>query len=257
MAQAPPGRIFVQADMAQLEYRIIAALAGSARLLKIFRDKLDAHIDMARFVFGEDYFDSLPPDVQENLRTIVKRVVYALGYGAMPKRITMSLREDRKMPIDVRALIDFTRVSDIWNGFFRRNPEIHGWRNSLLQFVDENGYLEIPPLGRRRYFPLPADRNKVFNWPVQTLGSDIVNLALSRVDDRLPANAWPLIHGHDSGLWECDEVDGAEVAHIVEEEFEYELNGPAGPVRLYAEAEIVRAWYEGKKWPHPEAPLEL
>lgn len=248
--RAPPGRKFVQADEEQLEYRLIAVLAGAKRLLEIFNTPgQDAHIEMARFVFGPS-FDQMPLDKRKAIRTIVKRVVYALNYGAGPLKIVMSVREDRRLPIDVRALVTLPRVQKIHDGFFAANPEIKTWRENLLLQVDATGFIEIPPLGRRRYFTRPADRNKVFNWPVQTFGSDMVNLALSAIEDRLPLTARPLVHGHDAGLWECDESDALLVKQIVEEEMRFDLTGPAGPVTLIAEAEIVQAWYEDAPWPN-------
>ena len=153
--------------------------------------------------------------------------------------------------MEVRAFLTLTRVQAIYDGFFEANPEIRTWREGLLRQVESIGYIEIPPLGRRRYFVVP-DRNKVFNWPIQTLGSDIVNLALVNIHEKLPLGAETLVHGHDAGLWECSEKDAPFVKELVEREMHFTLNGPAGPVDLTLEAEIVDAWYEGSAadWPN-------
>ena len=246
MIRAPTGKVLIYADQAQLEYRIIACLSGAKRLLEIFADPTrDAHTEMCWYIFGKERFVALPPDKQESLRTIVKRVVYALGYGAEPPKITFSLREDRRMPLDVRALVTLHRIEEIKAGFFKANPEIHVWREGMLDFVNRHGFLEIPPLGRRRYFPMPAERNKVFNWPVQTMGSDIVNEALTEIDEALPSGGLTLINGHDAGLWECWRKDAEAVVALVEEKMFYTLNGPAGPVNLVAKAKIMDAWGKG------------
>lgn len=249
MVKAPPGKKLIQADQSQLEYRISAALAGAKKLIEIFADtERDAHTEMARFVFGAA-FDIADPARRKLLRTLVKRVVYALQYGAGVLKIVSSLREDRKLPVEIRALLTPERVQQIYDGFFAMNPEVKVFREGLLRQVESSGYLEIPPLGRRRYFLVP-EPNKVFNWPIQTLGSDVVNLALANIAARLPPGAETLVHGHDAGLWECWEKDVDLVQRIVNEEMRFTLQGPAGSVELYGEAEVVDAWYEGAaEWP--------
>lgn len=252
MVRAPPGYKCIMADEAQLEYRIIAALAGARRLIEIFNTPgADAHTEMARAVFGAR-FDGLPDETREALRTIVKRVVYALGYGAGVKKIVATLREDRRLPLDIRGLITFERVSEIYDGFFRANPEIAVWRQGLLDRVARFGYIEIPPLGRRRYFPSTDDRNMIFNWPVQTLGSDVVNLALVAIEDAMPDLA-PLAHGHDAGLWMCRAERAERAKRVVDDKMHYRLDGPAGSVLLFGKADVVDAWYPKAKWPDPIA----
>jgi DNA polymerase-1 len=234
---APPGRVIVAADEAQLEFRIITAFSGCLALLKAFANGDDAHMMTTRSIYGQDIASRVDAKTLHDLRYTCKRVIYGLFYGAGAKTVTRSIKEDKRTPIHIRARLNEGNVARIIQGIFRAYPEIPLWRTAILDFANANGYLEIPPLGRRCTFQsVPVDATKAFNYPIQWSAGDIVALAFLQMEKRLPTNAHIIIHGHDSVAIECDEGDAELVAQIEEECLEYSLAGPAGPVRLYAEA---------------------
>lgn len=234
----PPGRVLVGADEEQLEYRISACFAGCVALLRAFAEGRDAHNLTAEAVFG-DLFRNATPEQRKMLRYICKRVIYGLNYGAGSKKVTQVIREDKRTPISARALLTVERVAFIIAGIFRTYYEIPLWRTKTLDFANAHGYVEIPPFGRKCIFPaVPVEPTKAFNWPVQWTAGEIVADALLTIADRIPSSAFLVLNGHDAGWVECDEADGPTVAKIMEEAMEFRLEGPAGPVRLFAKAKI-------------------
>lgn len=242
LAKAPPGRIFVGADYSQLELRILAAFAGARQLLKLFREGADAHAYMAEQVFGPR-FTQAEPKIRKVLRDLTKRVVYGMQYGAGPETIFRVLREDKRLSIEVRSLLNIKLVAKVRDTFLEVNPEVVEWRDRTLDQVNTHGFITIPPLGRtRRFLALPVDGPKAWNWPIQVCGHDHLMLAMYRIDAHKPARSDILVDGHDSVLLECDEADGDEVVKLVNRAMTCKLDGPAGPVDLVAEASKGRTW---------------
>jgi uracil-DNA glycosylase family 4 len=91
---APEGRVFVGADMAQLEARGIAVLSGDSFLVDIFKhppDKYgpgDIHAQFARVVWPD--FDSMEKKPKAELRDMVKRPEYCLVPGT--RVLTLDLK---------------------------------------------------------------------------------------------------------------------------------------------------------------------
>lgn len=73
---APPGQKIVSCDLAQIEARMAAYVAGEQQLLDLFAAGADPYIDFASKLFG------VPPEqVTKSQRTIAKSAVLGLQYG--------------------------------------------------------------------------------------------------------------------------------------------------------------------------------
>jgi DNA polymerase I-like protein with 3'-5' exonuclease and polymerase domains len=297
--RARPGRVWVGADAAQLEYRISAALAGLEELIKLFNQpefdeemepwkkfdgEYDAHSLVAEEVYGNDYRAQSKEftqcmqwlirttghdaptilhwkagDVPEqaravwkrakaakkllsNWRTMVKRVVYALFYGARPAKILVTIQEDRRVPVQMRATLTEERITRIWEGFKRRFPEWDRWAMREMDNALSKGYQTFPPLWRKRYWTQKeVEEQKIRNTPIQLSAGDIVNIIFLRVQDRIDAEGLDSvlsIHGHDAGYYDTLEAHAERVRDIYNEEFHMDLPGPAGSVHIYGQAVI-------------------
>ena len=244
LVQAPPGRVFVIADYAQLELRILAAFAGAQQLLRLFKSGEDAHGYVATQVFGER-FTNADPRTKKALRDLTKRVVYGMQYGAGAPKVLMVLMEDKRVSVEVRSLLNIKIVDRVMRTFLALNPEVNGWRDRTLDHANRLGFLQVPPFGRvRRFLALPIDGPKAWNWPIQTCGHDFLLRAMYIVDCQRPPTAHILTDGHDEMVVECNEQDGARVKELVERAMYSKLDGPGGPVDLIADARVGRSWAE-------------
>lgn len=297
--RARPGRVWVGADAAQLEYRIAAALAGLEELIKLFNlpefdeelepwKKFDGNFDAHSLVAEEVYDDEFKAQAKEfaqcmqwlirttghnaptilgwkagdvpeqaravwerakaakklisNWRTMVKRVVYALFYGARPAKILVTLQEDRRVPAKMRAALTEERITKIWEGFKRRFPAWDRWAMREMDNAMAKGYQVFPPLNRKRYWTQKEiEEQKIRNTPIQLAAGDVINIIFLRIQDRLEAEGLDSvlsIHGHDALYLDTLEKHANRVKEIVNEEFHFDFPGPSGSVQIYGQATI-------------------
>lgn len=100
---AAPGHVIVAADLAQIEARIVACLAGETKLVEQFRAGDDVYARFASIVFGRTINKKLNP----HERFIGKTAVLGLGYGCGPDRFYAMVTTDaRKYGIPLEGLFD-------------------------------------------------------------------------------------------------------------------------------------------------------
>lgn len=255
---APSGYLFVGADAAQLEMRILACFAGVKRLLKVFArppynesaepwKKLDPDWDshaLVQFLVYGDVYSEAPEDAKAKMRYVGKRTVYCLNYGGTEERVYSALIEDKRVPLELRAWISRKRVVEVYKGFFAYFPEIRRWAEAEVLKARRNGYQVYPPLARRRYWPVfEVEENKVRNTPIQGSAGDIVNLAFLAMDREISEkglDATFVLHGHDACFWLTKEEHAPQVAEIVGRCFQTSLEGPAGKVHIWGSPKVGR-----------------
>jgi DNA polymerase I-like protein with 3'-5' exonuclease and polymerase domains len=267
LLRAVLGRVWVGADAAQIEYRIAAALAGLDELVAIFNQQAfdeeaepwkkylgeyDAHSMIAEEVYGDEFkipaakyartHDKKDMGGIAACRTLVKRVVYALFYGAHPPKILQSLREDRRLSPKLRATLTEERITKIWEGFKKRFPAWDAWAEREMYYAQTRGYQEIPPMRRRRYWTQPTvEENKIRNTPIQLAAGDVCNIIFLNIQDRIDReglDAQMTIHGHDAIYIDTAKEHAERVKQIVNEEFHFQFPGAKGPVHIYGQATI-------------------
>jgi DNA polymerase I-like protein with 3'-5' exonuclease and polymerase domains len=243
--EAPEGRIIVGSDKDQLELRLIAVRCGVEELLAEMRKPDgDPHTLAALNCYGQSFLTRSEKE-RKLLRDMIKNVVYASVYMAGVRTVWRTIRERKQLDSAMRGALTLQEVGRITRSYFGRYTQIPQWHQMNYAFQEQNGYLEIPPFGRRRYFPVqPAPYNEVANWPIQTVGSDIVGMEMVQIDDEIRRrfkDAWVILHGHDAVYIECYEKDAEEVAQVVDRIFGATyVDGPAGPVHLTGRAEISK-----------------
>lgn len=242
--EAPPGRVFIGADKDQLELRLAAVLAGVREIIEeVFRPDGDPHRLAAKNIYGDAFFTK-SKDEQKRLRDAVKTTVYASLYRAGVKTVHKSIRKKKFLDPAMRAALTLEVVGHIYHSYFGKYVEIPVWHDKNYAVAQRQGYLEIPPLGRRRYFPVqPPPFTEVANWPIQTCGSDIVGMQMVLIQDELDrrfhGDASIILHGHDALYIECSTMHAESVKRVVDSIFgHYVLDGPAGPIDLTAKAKI-------------------
>ncbi len=245
-----PGRVLVGADSAAIEYRIIVCLAGCKKLLDAFNDPTrDIHSEVAATVFGEA-FTSLEKKSKAwtDLRNMAKRVVYARNYRAQPGTICENLKQDPQTPMSIRAVLTPAYIERISRNFDKEYPEIGRWCEAEWDKANRTGRQEIVPIGRVWYHSvLPVEPTKAANIPVQFAAGDFHNISLQKVDEELENNfkdCHAVLTVHDQIVAECRNEDAEAVGKVLERHMTHVIEGPAGPVTLFAQADINPSWHK-------------
>ena len=253
---APKGRKIVGADFSQLEMRIMASLSGDPELIRRcasadendkFNSEKDPHAYVAALTFGDAYRDAYANGDAElftALRTIAKRVVYGLNYGAGAMTILESIYDGGyDGPPLTKRLIE--RVINI---YFREFPGVPTWRSNQLAKVNATRAVYSPIIGRHRIFPLgDADATIVYNYPIQSGAADIMSTRLLVLEAALPRvdpSAVFIAQVHDAIYVECDAQRALDVATCVEATLSIELalTPDAVPMPYPASAQISDNW---------------
>lgn len=199
---APAGRVLVNADYAQFELRLAAALAGDQALIRVFDDPTnDVHTMTAAEAYG-----ITPAEVTPEQRRHAKVINFGILYGMSPH----GLAEATDMNLsEAREFID---------KYFRARQSIRDYQAKVIEQAKEDGYVQTL-LGRRR--PVPglrssnamvreATKRAAINLPVQGTEADLMKMAMLQVEEI--AGASQIMQVHDSIMVECDEAEAERIA---------------------------------------------
>lgn len=113
----------------------------------------------------------------KHLRSLGKRVNFALIYGASLKRIQATLAD-----------CDPNDISKLYYGFHSKFRDVKTYQNWVSQNWINNGGYVTNLLGRRYYINDPKDVYKLNNYLIQGSAADIIKMVICRVDNYLRAN---------------------------------------------------------------------
>jgi DNA polymerase-1 len=193
------GRVFVQADYATIELRVLATLARDDYLRGVFAEGRDIHNEVAERFFG--------PSFTKEQRVRAKAVVYGLSYG----REAMSLA--------LEFGIGVGEAQRYLNEFFQLIPQTAKWRRDLVHQIETTQDDLVSFFGRHRRFYLLTKDNKKdvikesYAFFPQSTASDINIRAAMRLQRDHGLDLRLLVH--DSILAEVDEADAEEVGRLM------------------------------------------
>ena len=227
---APTGRVLVNADYAQFELRLAAALAGDQALIRVFDDPAnDVHTMTAAEAYG-----ITPAEVTPEQRRHAKVINFGILYGMSPH----GLAEATDMNLsEAREFID---------KYFQARRPIRDYQAKVIEQAKEDGYVQTL-LGRRR--PVPglrssntmvreATKRAAINLPVQGTEADLMKMAMLKVEEI--AGASQIMQVHDSIMVECDEAEAERIAGEMKRIMEQIY--PELGVRLLVETKIGHDW---------------
>lgn len=234
----PPGMVLVGGDMAQLEFRALALLAGEEELLHVFNHpelKVDIHEKNAERIFAAEWVALDPATARDPeeaklrikkrklLRKFTKTGVYGSVYGAVAKTVQAQFRAASLREPDEEFAAMLRRTSEAQCQAFvdaipRLWPRIGATRLRFIEEISRSGVWVCPLSGRRRVWPLGrVDPPQCLNTPVQTLAGSIVNPAFVEVHRRLVPGAHLVLQVHDAVAIETPEDRAEEMRRILEE----------------------------------------
>ena len=215
---APPGHVFVGADLEQVELRIYAIMSGDQELLRVFADPtIDAHAwnyatisvpnpeDRDQVRRMHDYVvglkNSTSKDKQQEakkLRNIAKRFVYLITYGGEPDKLFATMVSDRDKITFELSFPGITedqtkRWYDAWH---RIHPETKRWQNKCVQEAKELGSVAgIGDFRRRFFFGGLNKRNAAANATIQGSAAFIANRGVINLSEIIRFRSWSAMTG--------------------------------------------------------------
>jgi len=236
---AAPGKIFVSADYAQLEARILAYLAGDTPSIQVFEAGGDVHAQNARDLFGwsEQDWLGLDADMRAKARGYSKPFLYRIVYGGT------AASGDKKLVCPCERwgcaaknppVIELKRAEVVASErrWFAKHPAVPAFQRATARAIQATHFYN-PPLGGRRWIATPwgADLDReAKNIPIQTTAAQLVNRAqISLFKAGLPI----VLQWHDQLVAEVPEAEADETAQTMRAIMEVsapELGGVSFPV---------------------------
>jgi DNA polymerase-1 len=233
----PEAETLLVADYAQLEFRVLAHLAGDETLVAAFLGGEDVHATVAGMVWG------LPPEqVDRDLRNRVKVVTYGLAYGLSAFGLAQALGIAAE---EARALMET---------YFERFGKVKAYLDGVVTQARRDGYTQTF-LGRRRYLPdLASDsyqrrqmaERMALNAPIQGSEADIIKMAMVAVDRAMTQAGLAsrmVLQVHDELVFEVAPGEGEALAALVRRQMQdvYQLRVP-----LEVSMATGRSWAEAQ-----------
>ena len=250
--QAPEGWTFVEADLSQIELRIVAMLSGDPAMKLAFQTGQDIHIKTAEMVSGRHMSDFSGFEAKE-WRKKAKAVNFGLVYGMGVDGFLVYARDKYEVEFS------YDEGEEIRERYFRTYKGLRPWYKRQIRLARLNGYVRCLS-GRTRHLPNINSSNKglrsyaerqAINSPVQGFASDITLMAAIEIHQTFTRDVVRLVGTvHDSILMEVrnDFLEG--VVHKVHEIMKnpklFETLGITPTVPVLAEVS-VGAWGSGIK----------
>jgi DNA polymerase-1 len=234
---AEKGNKIISADYSQLELRLLAHITQDPVMLEAFQNGEDIHARTARLVFGAKTDEEL-----KEARRFAKIVNFAIAYAIEPwglsQRVGISRPEAKKVIEDyyntykgVRRYMEEVPVRAREHGYVR---SIYGRIRPLQGINDRNANIR------------KAAEREAINMPIQGTASDIVKIAMLRVDEefeREGLEAQLLMQVHDELLVEAPAAAAEHVAQVLKREME---GAVSLDVPLIVDVGIADNWMDAK-----------
>ena len=234
---AEKGNKIISADYSQLELRLLAHITQDPVMLEAFQKGDDIHARTARLVFGAKTDEEL-----RDARRFAKIVNFAIAYAIEPwglsQRVGISRQEAKKV------------IEDYYNTY----KGVRRYMEEVPVRAREHGYVRSI-YGRIRPLPGITDRNanirkaaerEAINMPIQGTASDIVKIAMLKVDEefrRAGLESRLLMQVHDELLVEVPEKEVGKVSEILKHEMETAVSLD---VPLVADVGVGDNWMDAK-----------
>jgi DNA polymerase-1 len=204
-----PKPLLLAADYSQIELRILAHLSGDRSLIEAFQQDEDIHAATASNVFGVAVED-VTPDMRRRAKVFNFGVLYGLS------EFGLSTREG--IPRDEAA--------QFIERYFAKYAKVREWRDRVVAECRERGYAETLA-GRRRLVPeirssnfqvRSAAERIAINMPAQGSASDIIKIAMNRIDAELrerDLTTKMILQVHDELIFEGPERERDAVQEMV------------------------------------------
>lgn len=242
---AAPGHVFLQCDKSQLEARLAAWLSQTAWQILLHQKNGDLHTETARAILR---IPELAP-LTKGQRKFGKTFRFASQYGAGIKKIQSMVRNYRDADTGERPYRGYSLTEARANHrlFWEKHEDLMHWHEAGMMLFQEQGYLESPIHGRRRYF-LDGEngedvKEEIMNFRIQSGASDDVNEATERLVVKYQwgfagANTGLVNQTHDALLLEVPVERALEIGRDMQQI----MYSAIGDMPLPVDLAIGRSW---------------
>jgi len=202
--------VLVSVDYSQIELRLLAHMSGEPFLIDAFARGEDIHTVTAAIIHGVPR-----EEVTADMRRVAKTVNFGIIYGMQAHGLSRDTGLPRQ---EAQRFID---------QYWANLPRVKQYFDGTLAFGHKHGYVESI-YGRRRiigdltsvnYSRRAAAERMAVNMPLQGSASDIMKIAMIRVDEELERSDLPaklILQVHDELVLEVDRPDVSAVAELVQ-----------------------------------------
>lgn len=229
---ASEGNVLISADYSQFELRIAAVLSGDKDTIELFNDGIDVHAATAAQIYGREQ-----EDVTKTMRRDAKVINFGVLYGMSPH----GLSEATGMTIAM--------AKEYIDKYFKIRGPLLSYLETLKKQALEQGFVETL-YGRRRYTPDVKSSNFIvrsaaeraaMNMPIQGTASDIMKIAMLKIDQKLSvgSTAQILLQIHDSVVVEASEKEAEAVVSLIKEAMQSAVDIP---INIDVDTSISKNW---------------
>ena len=201
--------VLVSADYSQIELRLLAHMSGEPFLVEAFERGEDIHAATAALIQGIPR-EAVTPDMRRLAKTVNFGIIYGMQAHGLSRDTGLPRQEAQRF------------IDQYWANL----PRVKQYFDGTLGFGLKHGYVESI-YGRRRiigdltsanYARRAAAERMAVNMPLQGSASDIMKIAMIRVDRELAGSglrARLLLQVHDELVLEAERDDVPAVAELV------------------------------------------
>lgn len=216
-------------------------MANDEKLIEAFAQNRDIHTLTASRVLKIPFSEVTHAD-----RRLGKTLNFGVVYGMGPRAFAQS------------AGVEFAEARKFIDDYYREFPKVKRWQDEVKARTKARGYVENLN-GRRRWFWTDARHPKelgeieraAVNMPLQSLGADILKMAMIKSFDLMKQKGWLdekvklILTIHDELLFEIRDDILKEAAPLIKEIMEgiYPLAAP-----LVAEIKAGKNWGALRKY---------
>jgi len=191
-------------DLSRIELVVAAFLSGDDRMLTLLQES-DLHQVRAVEIFGESILD-LPKEEFSKLRHVGKTDNFRAIYRGSEYLLRITIRAQTGLDYSLE------KCREIAAGVKERYPDLWAWQDSLIEEVDEKGYLMDPILGQGRLFTQSPTTNRqdyestICNFMVQQGAANIMLWAQSQTEFSLRRRG--LLTRTTLNVYDSEDLDG-------------------------------------------------
>ena len=173
------GGQIISADYNQIELRLLADMSEEEKLIEAYNNGEDIHSLTASQIFEVPL-----SQVSQEQRRDAKAVNFGIIYGISDYGLSQNIKSTRN------------KAKEYINSYFSRYPKVKEFMDNNVEYARQNGYAitkfgrkrNIPEIVSSKYITRTFGERVAMNMPLQGTASDIIKLAMLRVDKALKQN---------------------------------------------------------------------
>ena len=229
------GGNIISADYNQIELRLLAHYSGDEKLVNAYKENKDIHTLTASQVFGVPESE-VTPIQRRSAKAVNFGIIYGISDFGLSQNANLS-RKEAKLYIEK---------------YFATYPSVKEYMDSNVKFARENGYIKtimgrirrIPEINSNVYQTRQFGERVAMNMPLQGSASDIIKMAMIKVEEALKNLKSKLIlQIHDELIVDTYPGEESTVKQILKDCME---NVVALKVPLPVDINMGKTWFDCK-----------